>query len=136
MPKSQVPQYNTPLPNSRLRRAPHPTPLSQKLLPDPPARSITVLPFLSRDVSGVRSQPELRRPVLRRHGDEGDVDDQREGVRRVIEVGVRVYRLALGCRAGQGRHGGVGGAEGPFWAGAEDCRCDLGCDGVCWLGQR
>jgi hypothetical protein len=34
----------------------------------------------------VRSEPDLRRPVLRGHLDQGDVDNIRKGVRWVVKV--------------------------------------------------
>lgn len=73
----------------------------------------TFLDLQARQGACVGSEPELRGPILRREIYQGNVDHQSERVGWVGEICVGVHWLTLGVWVG---HGGVAGAEGPFWA--------------------
>ena len=52
-----------------------------------------MLPLLRLLSIPMRTKPDLRTPVLGRHGHEGDVDYEREWRGRMREIGVRVGGL-------------------------------------------
>lgn len=100
--KSQIPHYHRAFLDERLSGRPLTPPRLQQILLDPPACPLAMAPFLDGQVgTRVGAEPDLGRPVLRRHRHERHVDNERERRLRVVEVGVRVRRL--GCRRAVGR---------------------------------